>query len=155
MTNEELILKARGAKSPEELLRIAQESGMTGFTEENARTYFDVLSQTGEMSDEELNVSAGSCAYRAHGQKMVSSINSCSHWTCDKCNNSSYVYQDRKDTYLPEKQLIKECFGHNVPFPCSCNVNACTNCRRVCDACYYCSFERSAWWCNNDEHFFE
>lgn len=154
MTNEELILKARGAKSPEELLRIAQESGMTEFTEESAKTYFDVLSQSGEMSDEELNVSAGSCAYRAHGQKMVSSINSCSHWTCDKCN-SRVVHLNRKETYLPEEKLFKVCFGNQIPYPYAYKVNACTNCRRVCDACYYCSFERSAWWCNNDVHFFE
>ena len=105
MTNEELILKARGAKSPEELLRIAQESGMTGFTEESARTYFDVLSQSGEMSDEELNVSAGSCAYRAHGQKMVSSINSRSHWTCDKCN-SRVVHLNRKETLSPGRKAL-------------------------------------------------
>ena len=59
MTNEEMILKAREAKSPDELLKMAHGAGMTDFTDENARVYFNALNQSGEMSDEEIDAAGG------------------------------------------------------------------------------------------------
>lgn len=85
---EDLLKKACEAKSPEELLRIAHENGMTDFNEENAKAYFDMLNQHGEISEEELENAAGGCG----GQGL--SINcycpfqwngDVTFWTCSKC----------------------------------------------------------------------
>ena len=59
--NEELLAKAKAAGSPEELLKLAHENGMSYFTEENANAYFNVLHQSGEIADEELENAAGGC----------------------------------------------------------------------------------------------
>ena len=83
MTNEEMILKAREAKSPDELLNMAHGAGMTDFTDENARVYFNALNQSGEMSDEEIDAAGGGRAVRSHGQKMVAYTNRCGHWKCE------------------------------------------------------------------------
>ncbi|MDE5753178.1 MAG: Nif11-like leader peptide family RiPP precursor [Oscillospiraceae bacterium] len=57
----ELIKKARQAKSPEELLALAKENGIT-LSEDEAKEYFERLNGSGEISDEELdNVAGGGC----------------------------------------------------------------------------------------------
>ena len=60
--NEELIAKAKGTKTPEELAALAKESSID-LTEEEAKAYFEQLHpKTGELSDDELdNVSGGAC----------------------------------------------------------------------------------------------
>ena len=60
--NNELIAKAKTAKSPEELMSLAKENGME-MTGENAKEYFEQLHpKTGELSDDELdNVAGGGC----------------------------------------------------------------------------------------------
>jgi len=60
--NDELIAKAKEAKTPEELMSLAKENGME-MTEESAKAYFEQLnSKTGELADEELNnVAGGGC----------------------------------------------------------------------------------------------
>ncbi len=154
--NQELLNKARAAKSPEELLQLAHENGLTDFTEENAKAYFEAMHSSGELADEEMDVSAGGCAVRAHGQKMVSIVNSCSHWTCDICNSQN-SHLTRKENYLPEEQLFKSCSNNEIPSPYSSAVRRCDKCQggRGCDGCYYCSYERGAWWCNNKPHYNE
>ena len=59
---KELILKAKQAKSAEELIAIAKENGIE-LTEENAKAYFEQLNPpTGELSDAELdNIAGGGC----------------------------------------------------------------------------------------------
>ena len=59
--NEEILAKARAAKSPEELLKLAQDNGMSEFNEENAKAYFEVMHHSGELSDDELEQAAGGC----------------------------------------------------------------------------------------------
>ena len=69
MTREEMISKARSAKTPEELLQMAHEIGMSDFTEENVKAYFDILQKSGEnkidgkksgeLADEELDSTTG------------------------------------------------------------------------------------------------
>ena len=54
----ELIAKAKAAKSAEELLALAKESGVE-LTEEEAKTYFAQLNANGALSDDELEVVAG------------------------------------------------------------------------------------------------
>ena len=59
--NKELIAKARGAKTPEELMSLAKEHG-TELTEVEAKAYFDRLHpQAGELSDDELDNVSGGC----------------------------------------------------------------------------------------------
>ena len=60
--NNELIAKAKEAKSPEELMALAKENSME-LTEESAKAYFHQLNpKTGELSDDELdNVAGGGC----------------------------------------------------------------------------------------------
>ena len=146
MTQAEIYKKAKGAKSPEELIDIARTSGVE-LTPEGAKTYFEAINHSGELSDDELDVSGGGCAVRAHGQKMVSYLNSCSHWRCNACNgNYGYdetwkrTYQIPKPEYLPEESLQA----------CTDNFH-----HHDCDDCYYVSYERGAWWCNNKVHYSE
>ena len=57
--SNELLAKARAAKTPEELLAMAKENNI-GLTEEEAKAYFDQLHpQVGELSDDELDNVAG------------------------------------------------------------------------------------------------
>ena len=60
--NQELIIKAKAAKSVEELLELAKASNVE-LSEEQAKEYFAKLNPTkGELSDDELDdVSGGGC----------------------------------------------------------------------------------------------
>ena len=60
--NQELITKAKAAKSVEELLELAKASNVE-LSEEQAKAYFAKLNPTkGELSDDELDdVSGGGC----------------------------------------------------------------------------------------------
>ena len=85
--NNEILEKARAAKTPEELLQMAREAGIAELTEENAKAYFDMLHNGGEMSDEELDVSAGGCG--SPGRKQVSPVDGCAEgWRCAHCGKS-------------------------------------------------------------------
>ena len=151
--NNEILEKAKAAKSPEELLKIAHEIGMSEFNEENAKVYFNAINNRGELADEELDVSAGGCAVRAHGQKMVSALNSCSHWKCKYCNVYNGTNLKKKDRYLDEECLV-DCVGACLPKP-DIPLYSFTARDHDCCECYYCSYERGAWWCNNKPHYNE
>ena len=59
--NEQLIEKAKAAKSAEELMAIAKENGIE-LTEKEAAEYFAQLNKSGELADEELDsVAGGGC----------------------------------------------------------------------------------------------
>ena len=60
--NQELIIKAKAAKSVEELLELAKASNVK-LSDEQAKEYFAKLNPTkGELSDDELDdVSGGGC----------------------------------------------------------------------------------------------
>ena len=60
--NQELIIKAKAAKSVEELLELAKASNVE-LSDEQAKEYFAKLNPTkGELSDDELDdVSGGGC----------------------------------------------------------------------------------------------
>ena len=150
---------AKGAKSPEELLKLAHENGMEEFGEENAKAYFDLLHKSGELSDEEMDVSAGGCcAVRSHGQKMVSLLNHCYHWRCNRCNNGGSNFKTPKAGYKDE-YYCKDCDGTCFPqdeIDFSLAEGAGMPERSMdCSECYYCSYERGAWWCNNPGHYNE
>ena len=72
MTHEELVAKAREAKSAEELMELAKAEGME-LTEEAAGEYYTMLNpESGEISDDELdNVSGGGCKIKVNGKKYT------------------------------------------------------------------------------------
>ena len=68
--NEELLKKAREAKSAEELLEMAKKNGIE-LTEERAKEYFERFNANGEISDEELEEVAGGCGDSRHMRRMI------------------------------------------------------------------------------------
>ena len=64
--NEEILAKARAAKSPEELLNVMRGIGEEDFSEEAAKMYFNFLHKSGELSDDELESAAGGCKVSGH-----------------------------------------------------------------------------------------
>ena len=59
--NQELLAKAKEAKTVEELMALAKENNIE-LTEEKAKEYFSKLhSETGEISDDELDNVSGGC----------------------------------------------------------------------------------------------
>lgn len=64
----ELMEKANAAKTPEELLALAKESGME-LTAQQAQDYFAQLHQTGELADDELDNVSGGCAPAGNPQR--------------------------------------------------------------------------------------
>ncbi len=125
--NKELLVKAKAAKTPEELLELAKEND-TEMTEESAKAYFDLLHpKAGEISDEELdNVSGGGC-YN-DGRLVVTMHFGCWDW---HCKNGC------------EKETVQT---QTFPY-----YSVCKNCGNVywCKYCKYCSYEKGLWLCNN------
>lgn len=59
--SEDLVQKVRQAKSPEEIVAIAEENG-TPVTDERAATLYERMHGVGEIADEELDSVAGGCS---------------------------------------------------------------------------------------------
>ena len=148
--NQELLKKARAAKSSEELLQLARENDIGDFTEENAKAYFEAMHRSGELSDEELEQAAGGC--KKGGRTVVTVLNSCNHWRCDACNfdlkpqRPSKVGLDPRASYLPEEAL-QGCQGNGIA-----DFDDPAYHRHHCNCCYYCSYEGGMWYCNNAIH---
>ena len=122
-------------------------------TAEQAAAIFNSINRSGEISDEELENTAGGCAVRAHGQKMVSALNSCGHWKCKYCNEYNGTDLKKKDHYLDEEYLV-DCVGACLP-ESDTPMYSFKERGHECHDCYYCSYERGAWWCNNEPHYNE
>ena len=99
--NQELVNKARKAKSVEELLALAKENGIE-LTNEQAKEYFAQLNPTkGELSDDELeDVAGGGCfggeeRYCPNCQTRLERLGGC-HGTYYfyQCNNCGYEEPD-------------------------------------------------------------
>ncbi|MBR4026747.1 MAG: hypothetical protein IKJ01_04220 [Lachnospiraceae bacterium] len=92
MTHEELVAKAREAKSAEEIMELAKAEGME-LTEEAAAEYYEVLNpQSGELSDDELdNVSGGGCKTKVNGKQRTVVTSGC------KCFTGQYEYDPSPD----------------------------------------------------------
>ncbi len=122
---QEMLAKARAAKSPEELLKLAKGNSEE-MTEESAKAYFELLHpQTGEVSDEELdNVSGGGC-HAGDGRLVVSALHVCHGWRCKKDGS--------------------QCFSDGFGVYCNtCNTGA------FCCSCAHCTYEKGLWLCNDD-----
>ena len=95
--NQELVNKARKAKSVEELLALAKENGIE-LTTEQAKEYFAQLNPTkGELSDDELeDVAGGGCfpeeeRYCPNCQTRLELRASCHGlYSFYQCNNCGY-----------------------------------------------------------------
>jgi len=86
--NEEAIAKAKQAKSVEELLTLAKESGVE-MTAEQAQEYYTQLNpKSGELADDELDNVAGGGCYSANGQLVVTLGYSCDLWVCKGCGGT-------------------------------------------------------------------
>jgi len=99
--NEEAIAKAKQAKSVEELLTLAKESGVE-MTAEQAQEYYTQLHpKSGELADDELdNVAGGGCHDLGNGNLIVTPCYSCDFWKLNTvvldvpkiCSNCLYCY---------------------------------------------------------------
>ena len=121
--NNELIAKAKHAKSPEELMALAKENGVE-LTEESAKAYFNQLNpKTGELADDELNNVAGGGCHNG-GRLVVSVMHYCDEWRC--------------------KDDGSQCDIDGVLVNCNtCKIAA------YCFSCKYCTYEKGLWLCNN------
>ena len=120
--NNEILAKAKAAKTPEELIEIARENDVE-MTEEGAKAYFDLLHpKTGEISDDELDNVAGGACYRGDGRMVTTVGNSCRSWRC--------------------KQHNKKMDSDHRPVCIECGKMA------SCNSCKFCTYEKGLWLCN-------
>ena len=120
---KDLLVKAKQAKNPEELMSIAKENGIE-MTEESAKAYFNQLNpKTGELADDELNNVAGGGCHNG-GRLVVSVMHYCDEWRC--------------------KDDGSQCDIDGVLVNCNtCKIAA------YCFSCKYCTYEKGLWLCNN------
>ena len=121
--DQELLTRAKTAKTAEELMALAKENGIE-MTEEEAQKSFALLhSQSGELADEELdNVAGGGC--HNGGRLVVSVMHYCDEWRCKDDGSQCDIYD------------ILVCCN-------TCGVAA------YCHSCQYCTYEKGLWLCNN------
>ena len=89
MENIEIVSKIKNCKTIEELKTLGKEIGYE-LTDEEAKFYFDKLTKSGELTDDELNsVSGGGCTKWRKGKAysgnpphylIVTRLNSCKLW---------------------------------------------------------------------------
>ena len=129
MTYEDFIVKAKKAKSAEDLIALAKENDMA-LTEDSAKAYFEKIKQTEEIADEELeNVTGGGCQH--DGKLVVTHLHRCEHWACPDC------------TY--------EAHGNYARHKCPRDPREGTNTNRFrtvcCVECRYFGYEDGLWVC--------
>ena len=124
--NNEILAKAKAAKTPEELIEIARVNDVE-MTEEGAKAYFDLLHpKTGEISDDELDEVAGGACYRGDGRMVTTVANLCREWRCKK--DGSRMESDHR------------------PICCKCGKTA------FCSNCKFCTYEKGLWLCNHESN---
>ena len=124
--NNEILAKAKAAKTPEELIEIARENDVE-MTEEGAKAYVDLLHpKTGEISDDELDEVAGGACYRGDGRMVTTVANLCREWRCKK--DGSRMESDHR------------------PICCKCGKTA------FCSSCKFCTYEKGLWLCNHESN---
>ncbi len=87
MTAEELMSTVKGAKSPEDILKAAEKNGIKDFTREEAEKVYRRYCYSGELSDEELDVSAGGCGTASYD-------NTCPQCGVGTMSQSSFMVRD-------------------------------------------------------------
>jgi hypothetical protein len=83
----------------------------------------------GEITDDELDSVAGGTCYK-QGRPVVTVMNSCKYWTCEKCGGTETQYHAQVG---------------------GMSVHACKNCgyKAYCMNCRYCHYEDALWQCYN------
>ena len=89
----EMIEKAKGVKSAEELLALAKENNIE-MTPDEAATYFAQLSpKSGELNDDDLdNVAGGACNSNSDSPANGTKVRVTSGQTCKKCGGNIGEY---------------------------------------------------------------
>ena len=101
--SEEILAKAKAAKSPEELLKVFRESGIEDFSEESAKMYFDFMHKSGEVSDEEIANAIGGC--KVNGKTVVTNEK--------RCHNGQFLtIYDRVENNWPK---VRKDMNYNYP----------------------------------------
>ena len=131
MENNELLEKARAAKSAEELMALAKENGME-MTEEEAAAYFVQLNKSGELSDEELDNVAGGGCHKKDGRLVITMMHGCDEWACFRCGS--------KELY---NALTSGMRCH------VCGSAQMLSSPGTCKSCKYKTYEKGLWLCNN------
>lgn len=106
--NQELLQKARKAKSSEELLDIARENGVE-LTKEDADGYFEELHQSRKLSDEELDNVAGGGCNNDSGYKKGQMCPKCKSTKITNASaNSAYCYHctNCNSDFAPKSSLL-------------------------------------------------
>ena len=119
MMNEEMILKAKEARSAQELHALAKQNGIE-MTEESAEAYYQQLRKIGEISDDELDNVAGGWCYH-DGNRVVTAITpACTDWVCDKCGAKSKLNNEGKrycsNMFEHEEKFIFQCYCSNCKY---------------------------------------
>jgi len=121
MTHEELILKAKEAKTVEEILTIAKENGLDVGIEE-AEMYLKMNRESGELSDEDLdNVTGGGVYTLRGGYLIVTNFHECHRWICDSCGGTDFEYM--RVGSESGWAYAHQCGGH--PHGCSKGCSTC------------------------------
>ena len=102
----DIIVKAKQAKSVEELLALAKENQIE-LNEEEAKIYFEQMHKSGELSEEELeNVSGGQC--KNGGKYVVIATTSCEQWKCPKCGETYHIGPPPKRSRSSGERLSRD-----------------------------------------------
>ena len=111
--DKNLILKAKEAKSVEELIALAKENGVE-LTEEDAKMYFEQLTaKKGELSDDELDaVAGGGCETKVDGKEYTVVTSPCKCFTGQYlCNyemrDGYWQLKDRFDHWLTRQSWLE------------------------------------------------
>ena len=129
MENEELMEKARAAKSAKELMSLAKENGVE-MTEEEAQAYFSQLNKSGELADDELDSVAGGGCHSGGGKLVVTVGTQKDCFVCKHCGATA------EKNFVPEGLMAitgysHYCKGKNI-------ISNCGNCK-------YCNYEKGLW----------
>lgn len=112
MLNDELLAKAKEAKSAEEILTLAKENNIP-LTEQEASDYFAKLNTEGELADDELNNVAGGCG-KARDPNEVDVISA--DPKCPDCGFELLYYcnyrEDGYDMFICGNRECKKFFKH-------------------------------------------
>ena len=107
----EMIEKAKGVKSAEELLALAKENNIE-MTPDEAATYFAQLNpKSGELNDDDLdNVAGGACSNKGQRVRVTSGE------TCKKCGGNIGIME----TYYQGSYILCENCCVSIAYPEYC-----------------------------------
>ena len=129
MMNEEMIAKAKEAKSVEELIALAKENGIE-LNEEDAKMYFEQFNaKKGELSDDELDaVAGGGCETKVDGKEYTVVTAPCKCFTGQYLSNFKIGYTTVETTVRHDNAVLR--YGW-FPGPNSCNDGKCGSCAHL------------------------